>query len=76
MSPKRPVLSAHEVIRALSRAGFSVVGQRGSHVRLKGIRGGRTCLVIVPRHAEITPGTFASILRQAAMAWDEFEPLL
>ena len=30
-----PVVSGRRVIKALTRAGFAVVGRRGSHVRLK-----------------------------------------
>ena len=32
---KLPVVSGHEVIKALTKAGFEVVGRKGSHVRLK-----------------------------------------
>ncbi len=33
--PLLPMLRADEIIRALERAGFQTVRQRGSHVRLK-----------------------------------------
>lgn len=49
-----------EVMAALRRAGFEVVSQRGSHVRLRN-EDGRT--VIVPDHREIARGTMRSILR-------------
>ncbi len=69
-------LSAREVLRALGRAGFVKVGQKGSHVRLKGWRNGRNRVVIVPMHREIAPGTMKSILRQADMDMDELQGLL
>jgi predicted RNA binding protein YcfA (HicA-like mRNA interferase family) len=73
---KLPVLSARKVLRALRKAGFQVVAQRGSHVRLNGERDGRIHVVIVPHHAEIAPGTLVSILRQAGMTREEFDDLL
>ena len=36
---KLPVLSARKILRALEAAGFSVVRQRGSHIRLNGAWG-------------------------------------
>ena len=39
--PKLPVLPARDILKALGRAGFVVVGQRGSHIKLRGERGGR-----------------------------------
>ena len=53
--------SGADVVRALQRAGFSQVGQKGSHVKLRRERDGRTQTVIVPLHAELAPGTLASI---------------
>lgn len=54
------------------RAGFRVVAQRGSHIRLKGQREGVARVVIVPNHPEIAPGTMQSILRQAGLTREEF----
>jgi predicted RNA binding protein YcfA (HicA-like mRNA interferase family) len=55
------------VVRALGRAGFGKVGQKGSHVKLRS-EAGRT--VIVPLHRELARGTLASILRQVALSVD------
>ncbi len=48
----------------LEKAGFSEVGQTGSHVKFAKttIEGIRTATV--PKHREIAPGTLRSILRQ------------
>ncbi|TEU19373.1 MAG: type II toxin-antitoxin system HicA family toxin [Anaerolineales bacterium] len=35
MSPKLPVVSGRQVVRALERIGYRVVRQRGSHIRLR-----------------------------------------
>jgi predicted RNA binding protein YcfA (HicA-like mRNA interferase family) len=68
-----PRVSGARVVRALSRAGFDQIGQRGSHVKLRNA-GGRT--VIVPLHSELARGTLASILRQADLEPAEFIDLL
>jgi predicted RNA binding protein YcfA (HicA-like mRNA interferase family) len=60
------------MIRRLGKAGFAVVGQRGSHVKL---RNADARTVIVPRAASLRPGTLHSILRQASLTRDEFEEL-
>jgi len=65
--------SAREVLRALQRAKFSIVSQKGSHIKLRGIHNGKLQTVIVPNHREIPKGTFGSILRQADMTRNEFE---
>jgi len=72
--PKR--YTAREVLGALRKAGFADVSQRGSHVKMRGFRGGRLLTVIVPMHREIAVGTFGSILRQADMGQNEFESYL
>lgn len=76
MAPRMPILSAREVLRALGKVGFQRVGQKGSHIRLKRSRPDGTRIVIVPSHAEITPGTLRSILRQAGLPRADFLKLL
>ncbi len=73
MSPRLPVASGSEVIRALGKAGFAEVSQRGSHVKL---RNADERTVIVPLHRELAPGTLRSILRQAGLSVDELTALL
>ncbi|HYG57688.1 MAG TPA: type II toxin-antitoxin system HicA family toxin [Symbiobacteriaceae bacterium] len=69
MSPALPVVSGAETLRALSRAGFVQVSQRGSHVKLRDANG---LVVIVPMHDELAPGTLRSILRQATIGVEDF----
>ena len=73
MSPALPQLSGAEVVRALGRAGFEQVSQRGSHVKLRHPDGR---MVIVPLHRELAPGTLRSILRQAGLSTDQLRELL
>lgn len=71
--PKPPRVSGEDVVRALERAGFRRVSQRGSHVKLRHADG-RT--VIVPMHRELAAGTLRSILRQARLTLEELIHLL
>ena len=72
-------LPGRKVIKALKKVGFAVVGQRGSHVRMKriAIEGvDKTRLVIVPDHKEVDKGTLIEVIRQARLTREEFVDLL
>lgn len=71
--PKLPRVSGEEVKRALERAGFRKVSQKGSHLKMRH-EDGRT--VIIPMHPELASGTLRSILRQARLTVEEFLELL
>ena len=73
MSPTLPVVSGAQVVKALGKAGFGQVSQRGSHVKLPHEEGR---VVIVPLHDELALGTLRSILRQAGLSPEEFAGLL
>jgi predicted RNA binding protein YcfA (HicA-like mRNA interferase family) len=65
---KLPVISGHELIRALQRDGFQIVRQRGSHVSLmKGQYG-----AVVPLHDELARGTLLGILKQCGLSKEQF----
>ena len=53
--------------------GFVEVSQKGSHVKLNGLRAGKKVVVIVPNHKELSHGTLRSILRQAKIEYADFE---
>jgi predicted RNA binding protein YcfA (HicA-like mRNA interferase family) len=59
----------------LEAAGFTEVGQRGSHVKFAKQTDESIRTAIVPRHREIAVGTLRSILKQAGLSVDEFEAL-
>ena len=67
------VYFAKNILKILHKAGFEIVSQKGSHIKLKGISHGKLMTVIVPNHKEVAKGTFGSILRQADMTTAEFE---
>jgi len=73
MSPSAiPRASGAEVVRALEKDGFEVVGTRGSHCKMRK----NSAVVIVPLHRNLATGTMASILRQAGMSADQLRALL
>jgi len=72
VSRKPPVISGHQLVRALLQGGWRFVRQKGSHVRLQ--RGYRH--VSVPLHETLKRGTLAGILKDAGMTVDELRRLL
>jgi len=64
------------MLKALSKIGFTIVGRKGSYVRLKRKRGEEISIVIVPMHPELARGTLRSILRQANLTAQDLQRLL
>jgi predicted RNA binding protein YcfA (HicA-like mRNA interferase family) len=65
--PKLRRLSGAEIIAILSRFGFALHSQRGSHAKLRRILpDGTTETLTVPVHDELDTGTCRAILRQAS----------
>ena len=66
MSPKLKRLSGSDVISILSKFGFTVHSQRGSHVKLQRISStGKKQILTIPLHKELDVGTLRAIVRQA-----------
>ena len=65
--PKLPQVSGDEVVRLLRSMGYSVVRQRGSHVRLRKTTGTGEHNITVPLHRVIARGTLADILKQVSL---------
>lgn len=68
--------SAKEIIKALKRADFEKVSQKGSHVKMRGLWKGKLQTVIIPNHKQVAFGTFQSILNQASMTLEELKTFL
>ncbi|WP_416186668.1 type II toxin-antitoxin system HicA family toxin [Fulvimarina sp. 2208YS6-2-32] len=78
MNPRRlPVATGRDVTRALKKAGFEVVRQKGSHVRLVHAEDA-TRKTTVPQHGSnpLKIGTLDGILEQAGLSPEEFTALL
>jgi predicted RNA binding protein YcfA (HicA-like mRNA interferase family) len=76
MSPRLPVLTPREVVRALEKAGFYVHHQTGSHVHLKHRARAELRLTVPFHNRDLPKAVVRSIIRQAAMSVDEFTDLL
>jgi predicted RNA binding protein YcfA (HicA-like mRNA interferase family) len=76
LSGKLPAASGKDVIKALSKAGFRVVRQKGSHVRLEKVEHGKTIKLTVPLHETLKKGTLRQIIADAEMNLEEFLELL
>lgn len=73
---KVPSLPYHQIIRALQRDGWTVVRQRGSHIRLQKRLGNEVLKITVPVHLPVKRSTLAHILKQAQLSVDDFIKLL
>jgi len=69
---KLPVISGEELIKALQKAGFTVVCQKGSHVSLQN----GPYMTIVPLHEELAKGALLSILKQCGLSKEDLLELL
>lgn len=73
--PRLLMLKTNVLVRALEKAGFRIVRQKGSHVRMKHPDGR---VVTVPVHSgrDIGRGLLRKILRDAELAREAFIELL
>lgn len=69
-----PLISGRECVKALTKAGFLIARQRGSHIVM--YREEPPAQITVPDHKELDRGTLRSIIRQAGMTVDEFVALV
>ena len=67
-----PVVSGREAIKALCRAGFRVVRQRGIHVRLEKRTEAKVIKLTVPLHKTLKKGTLRRIIKDAGLTVQEF----
>ncbi len=76
MSPKLPVVSGEDLIRALEKFGYVRVRQKGSHVRLYHSTEPQRVPVTVPLHTEVAFGTLKRILRDARLTAEQLISVL
>lgn len=72
---KLPVVSDRDIARALSKAGFRLTRQSGSHTILVK-KAKEKITVVVPKHKEIARGTLLSIISQSGLSRKDFLKLL
>ena len=73
---KVPSLNYEPVVKALQPAGFVVVRQRGSHIRLQKHFRGELLKITVPAHKPIKRSTLSHLLKDARITVEEFNKLL
>jgi predicted RNA binding protein YcfA (HicA-like mRNA interferase family) len=74
MAPKHRGLRGKDIVKILcNHFGFSISGQKGSHVRLSKLTPEGKIGTVVPMHDEIRIGTLRSILKLARVDLDDFE---
>lgn len=71
---KLPVLSFAEVIKILSKIGFYIHHQKGSHIIMK--RNNPYCRLVVPAHRTIKKGLLNAIIKQAELTKEDFFRLM
>ncbi|PJE73826.1 MAG: hypothetical protein COV01_03900 [Candidatus Taylorbacteria bacterium CG10_big_fil_rev_8_21_14_0_10_41_48] len=64
-----PLLPYRKVMRALTRYGYKIVRQRGSHIRMGGPM---KKPITVPAHNPVARGTLRKILRDADISAEDF----
>lgn len=69
-----PRISGRECVKVLSKAGFYLKRQEGSHIILR--RDDPFGQLVVPDHKELDRGTLRAIIRQSGLSVDEFTKLL
>ena len=71
-----PDVSGAELVKALQKAGFSILRQKGSHVSMEKVDPAGVWRTIVPMHREIARGTLHDFLKQTGLTRDELRKLL
>lgn len=74
-----PLLHYKDIMKALEKAGFKIVGGKRNHIRMKKPRmsvSDKVRIVIIPLHKQVAKGTLRSIIGQAGMSVEEFLKLL
>ena len=70
-----PVVSDMEVVAALKKAGYVLVRQRGSHMRMRHPENPGRKPVTVPGHKEVKPGLLRKVVKDANLSVEEFRKL-
>jgi predicted RNA binding protein YcfA (HicA-like mRNA interferase family) len=74
--PRLPRLNSQKILSALSRAGFYIHHQTGSHINLRHEFKTHLHVVIPRRHKDLAPKTLKSIIIQAELSIEDFNGLL
>lgn len=73
--PKLPILSGKDLVKVLTKIGYEIDHQTGSHIILRHKNPPYRRLTI-SNHKEISVGTLRAIIRQTGLSREEFLNLL
>jgi predicted RNA binding protein YcfA (HicA-like mRNA interferase family) len=73
---KVPSVNYPQAVAAFERAGWQVVRQKGSHVRVRKTSASGIQKLTIPAHKPIKRSTLARILKDAEMSVEQFIELL
>ena len=73
---KVPSLPYLDIVKALQRDGWTIVRQRGSHIRLQKRAGSEVLKITIPAHRPVKRSTLSHILKHARIEVDDFIELL
>lgn len=73
---KVPSLDYGRLVRALSRDGWLVVRQRGSHIRMQRQTGDKVQKLTLPAHKPLKRSTLAHLMKEAGLTLERLEELL
>ena len=76
MSPRLPVISGRKAVEVFRSIGYTVVRQRGSHIRLRDENQPGHLPLTIPDHKELKPGLLQKLIRDAALSVEKFLSLL
>lgn len=69
-----PRVSGKACVKALTKAGFHFIRQKGSHIVMR--KNNPFVQLVVPEHAELDRGTLRAIIKQSGLSVDDFIKLL
>ena len=61
---KYPNISGKDLVKILTRLGYEIVHQKGSHIKLKKMYSDGKHIIIVPNHKKIDRGTLGIIIKR------------
>ncbi len=76
MTSGLPVVSGREAIRVFEQLGYTVVRQRGSHIRLRHATDPSRRPLTIPDHRTLKAGLLRHLMRDAEVDPEEFRRLL
>jgi predicted RNA binding protein YcfA (HicA-like mRNA interferase family) len=71
-----PSLSYRKAVNAFQHAGFVVIRQRGSHIRLQKQSGDKVIKITVPAYTPIKKSTPARIIKDVNLTVEKFNRLV